>query len=168
MRLFVHVAGRRFEVDVDEGGVRVDGEPFDLDLGPRGEGVRSVLVGDVSRRVIARRAKGGRWRLAVAGSWFEADVLDPGQEAVREVRKAATVGGGPEPLRAPMPGLVIRVETEPGAPVETGDGLLIVEAMKMENELKAVGPGRVRSVLVCDGDTVEKGQVLVEFEREEQ
>ena len=63
-----------------------------------------------------------------------------------------------------MPGLVVRVQIEPGEKVAAGDPLVVLEAMKMENELKAGAPGVVKSVRVAPGEAVEKGQVLVEFE----
>jgi pyruvate carboxylase subunit B len=63
-----------------------------------------------------------------------------------------------------MPGLVVRVEVEPGMVVQAGQGLVIIEAMKMENELRAPGPARVRAVHVQAGIAVEKDAMLVEFE----
>jgi biotin carboxyl carrier protein len=63
-----------------------------------------------------------------------------------------------------MPGLVIRVEVKPGDQVMPGAGLVALEAMKMENELKAQGPGVVKEVRVAPGEAVEKGQILLVFE----
>jgi pyruvate carboxylase subunit B len=63
-----------------------------------------------------------------------------------------------------MPGLVVRVLVEAGQMVVAGGGLVVLEAMKMENELRAAGPGIVRAVHVRAGGTVEKGQMLVELE----
>jgi pyruvate carboxylase subunit B len=63
-----------------------------------------------------------------------------------------------------MPGLVVRVQVQPGGQVSVGDGLVVLEAMKMENELKAQAAGVVKRVRVAPGEAVEKGQVLVEFE----
>ena len=65
---------------------------------------------------------------------------------------------------APMPGLVLSVRVEPGSEVEPGDPLLVLEAMKMENELRAERTGRVKAVRVSPGDAVSKQQVLIEFE----
>jgi pyruvate carboxylase subunit B len=65
-----------------------------------------------------------------------------------------------------MPGLVLRVQVAPGQAVAAGSGLVVLEAMKMENELKAVGPAMVKAVWVQPGEAVEKGQVLLEFESE--
>jgi pyruvate carboxylase subunit B len=67
-------------------------------------------------------------------------------------------------LKAPMPGLVLRVQVTPGQAVAAGAGLVVLEAMKMENELKAPASAVVRAVRVQPGEAVEKGQVLIEFE----
>ena len=66
-------------------------------------------------------------------------------------------------VKAPMPGLIIDLKVQAGNVVKTGDQLLILEAMKMENILKSTGEGTVKNVKVKKGDRVEKGQVLVEF-----
>jgi pyruvate carboxylase subunit B len=63
-----------------------------------------------------------------------------------------------------MPGLVVRVQVEAGAAVAAGAGVVVLEAMKMENELRAASDATVRSVRVKPGEAVEKGQVLVEFD----
>ncbi|HRF37953.1 MAG TPA: acetyl-CoA carboxylase biotin carboxyl carrier protein subunit, partial [Saprospiraceae bacterium] len=67
-------------------------------------------------------------------------------------------------IKAPMPGLVRRIEVSPGQEIKEGDPILILEAMKMENVLKSPGEGRIAKVLVSEGAPVEKGQVLIEVE----
>ncbi len=67
-------------------------------------------------------------------------------------------------LRAPMPGLIVKVEIEIGQDVKKGDGLIIIEAMKMENELKAAYSGKIKAINVQTGQPVEKNQILIEFE----
>ena len=71
---------------------------------------------------------------------------------------------GPKPLRAPMPGLILRVEVEAAQAVKPGQGLVIMEAMKMENELKAAAAGVIARIHVQPGQAVEKGAVLIDFE----
>ena len=63
-----------------------------------------------------------------------------------------------------MPGLVVRVNAQVGDQVSAGQGLVVMEAMKMENELRSQAPGRVKSVLVAPGQAVEKGTLLIELE----
>ena len=72
--------------------------------------------------------------------------------------------GGPQRLTAPMPGKVVRVLVKPGDEVQPRQGLVVVEAMKMENELRAAGAGRVREVFVREGQSVEAGTALVVVE----
>jgi len=140
-------------------------EPMELELAlPTPSPVRSVRLGGRSLRVLPHRDSDGVWTLEVEGRRYRAQVLDRGQEAVRQARRAAGGGGGLLPLKAPMPGLVVRVEVAEGDEVAAGQGLVIVEAMKMENELKATRSARVRAVHVVAGATVEKDAVLVEFE----
>lgn len=165
MRYFVHVGGRRMEVEVDGGVLRVDGATLEVDLAEgRGTTVRSARVGGRSLRVVPARNGRGEWTLVVEGVTYRAEVLDPGEEAVREAAAESRADSGPSPLCAPMPGLVVRVEVEPGDLVEEGQGVVIIEAMKMENELKAPAPARVAAVRVGEGTTVERDQMLVEFE----
>jgi len=165
----VHIAGRSRRVRVLDGAVEVDGVRLDVDLAPSGGSVvRSVRVAGQSLRLLPHRNGTGEWTLSVEGVRYLAEVLDPGQEAVRLARRSSAAGAGPQPLRAPMPGLVIRIDIAEGDLVSPGDGLLIVEAMKMENELRAMAPARVHRVHVSAGDAVEKNQLLVEFEAGEE
>ncbi len=71
---------------------------------------------------------------------------------------------GPAPLIAPMPGLIVRIKVAIGDLVQAGQGLVIMEAMKMENELRSSAAGKVRSISAEEGSAVEKGAVLVELE----
>ncbi|MDE2995368.1 MAG: biotin/lipoyl-binding protein [Bacteroidota bacterium] len=74
------------------------------------------------------------------------------------------VAGHESRIDAPMPGLVLKVLVEPGSPVQKGDPLLVLEAMKMENDIKAHFDGTVSTLHVQMGDAVSKGQLLIEFE----
>jgi biotin carboxyl carrier protein len=163
-RLYVRLAPPDGSADATDSAVQVDGAPLALDLAPATTSpVRSVRIGARSLRVRPRRDAEGRWHLEAGGTRTTVLVLDRGQDAVRQARTAAGDGGGPEPLRAPMPGMVMRVEVAVGDTVAVGQGVVIVEAMKMENELKAPAAARVASVEVQAGVAVEKDQVLVTF-----
>jgi pyruvate carboxylase subunit B len=82
---------------------------------------------------------------------------------IRDLTAASAVASGPAPLVAPMPGLVVRVNVVVGDLVVAGQGLVVVEAMKMENELRAAAPGVVVALRAVAGTAVEKGAVLVEL-----
>ena len=93
----------------------------------------------------------------------ELEVVDERTRHLRSLTAVARAATGGV-IRAPMPGLVARVLVEPGSPVAAGAGVLVLEAMKMENELRTTAAGVVAAIRVSAGETVEKGQVLVELE----
>jgi pyruvate carboxylase subunit B len=130
-----------------------------------GTPVRLVALGDEVHRVIARRHPGrGRYTLWVDGFRYEVEALDERSRTIRDLSAASGVAAGPAPLIAPMPGLVVRVNVTEGDEVAAGQGLVVMEAMKMENELRAPAAGRVSRVHATAGTAVEKGTVLVELE----
>jgi biotin carboxyl carrier protein len=161
---FVEIGGRSFEVEVGPDGVCVDGVDIRAELARvSGTPVRSLLADGASHRVVANRLDRGRWSLTLRGRTFRAEVIDERTRTIRAMTGAGAGPSGPRPVRAPMPGLIVKVEVAEGDLVEAGQGVVIVEAMKMENELRAEGAGRVTAVHVKEGDTVEKDQPLVDL-----
>jgi biotin carboxyl carrier protein len=165
MRYYVEVRGRQVTVEIDGDRVIVDGVPGHASVrAVSGTPIRMLTVDGRQRALAITRIENGRWALASGGERCEAEVVD---ERTRHIRSLAAASGRPATgglLRAPMPGLVVRLEVEPGQLVAPGGGVLVLEAMKMENELRSPAGGRVRAVLVQPGQAVEKGQTLVEFE----
>jgi pyruvate carboxylase subunit B len=167
VKYIVELKGRRHEVTVGEGSVTYEGDavvPAELsDIA--GSPVRMVRIGDEVFRVVAEKREGrGRFSLWVDGYRFEAEALDERRRALRDLTGAAAGPTGPAPIIAPMPGLIVRVNVVPGDTVEAGQGVVVMEAMKMENELRATAAGKVRSVDVTPGTAVEKGALLVSLE----
>jgi biotin carboxyl carrier protein len=168
MRYFVTIGDRELEVVLGPEGIRVDGTDVVADLVEMdGTGVHSLLFGEKSYRILATRDGREEWSLQLSGRQLRAQVVDERTRAIREMTGAKEGSAGPKALRAPMPGLVIKVDAAEGDEVLPGQGLVIVEAMKMENELKSEGGGRISRILVEAGETVAKDQVLVEFEAPE-
>lgn len=165
MRYVVTLAGRSFDIVVDGDTVTVDGTPVAAELARLpGLPLGHLLADGRGLQLAARRDGPGRWTLELDGNTLEVEVADERTRALRAVSAAAAPPAGPKPVRAPMPGLIVRVEVEPGQAIAAGQGVVIMEAMKMENELRADAPGVVSRVLVQAGQAVEKGAVLVEFE----
>ena len=148
-------------------------EPRDLDLGgPDAPAVRAaghgrVVVGSTPALVgPVRRSPSGvdRVEVVVDGWRFELEVEDA---ARAELRRRATrarddvAASGPTDIRAIIPGRVAAVRVVEGDVVEAGQSLLVVEAMKMQNELRAPRAGTVRQVAVGEGQTIENGDLLV-------
>jgi pyruvate carboxylase subunit B len=144
--------------------VTVDGRTYQATLGQvPGTPLRQLVLDGRPRLVAVEPLARGRWLLGAAGERREVGVVDERTRHIRSLTGQATGVGGPGVLKAPMPGLVVRVSVEPGQAVESGAGVLVLEAMKMENELRATSAGIVRAVRVQPGQAVERGQVLVEF-----
>ena len=165
MRYFVTIGDRTVEVDLNGATPLVDGTPVRAELlSIGGAGLRHLLVDGESVPLVARPGdRRGRWQLTVASQSLLAEVVDERTRAIREM-----TGGDPEPearsVFAPMPGMVVKVEVAVGDRVKAGQGVVIVEAMKMENELKAPADGVVASIAVETGQTVEKGALLLTLE----
>jgi biotin carboxyl carrier protein len=124
-------------------------------------GVYSILIDGNSYDVRIEQGRDGRSAVRIGRRRFDVEIADPRKwSSGRRDRGLA----GHREIVASMPGKVIRVLVAPGDVVEAGQGLVVVEAMKMQNEMKAAGPGRVARVAVTAGATVESGEVLVVIE----
>ena len=162
MIYYVAVGERTFVVELGPDGVKLDGDVVEVDLAHvDGTAVSNLLVDHVSHRIVARGTGSGRWSLHSRGRRFEAEVLDERARTIREMTGGSSGPIGPRPLKAPMPGLVVKVEVEVGDVVEAGQGIAIVEAMKMEHVLRAPIDSTVTHVHVTVGQFVDEGTVLV-------
>ena len=165
MKYIVTVLGREVEVDVDGEQVTVGGRSQAATLGVApGTPVRQLLLDGRPESVAVESVGGGRWAVTRAGERWDVEVVDERTRHIRSLAGSGDKARGQAVLKAPMPGLVVRVQVEAGAAVVAGSGVIVLEAMKMENELRAAAAGTVRVVRVQQGEAVEKGQVLVEFE----
>jgi biotin carboxyl carrier protein len=165
MKYFVTVHGREMAVEVDGDRVTVDRREVRASLHERTGTPLSQLTLDGRILDVVLQPQGrGRWIAAIRGEQAELEVLDERTRHIRSLTadQGRRAGGGV--IRAPMPGLVGRLLVEAGAAVPAGGGVLVLEAMKMENELRASSPGVVKAVRVVPGQAVEKGQALVELE----
>ena len=165
MKYVVDVNGERITVDLDGTIATVDGQGHEVSLTHvPGTPVQLVRIGTQVHRVVARRGQSrGRWQLDVDGTRVEAEALDERMRAIRDLTAASAGASGPAPLVAPMPGLVVRIAVAVGEEVAAGQGLVMIEAMKMENELRSTAAGVVLAVRVTTGQAVDKGTVLIEL-----
>lgn len=165
MKYLVDLAGERVEVSLDGAGVSVAGTTVAAHLADvEGTTVRLVTIGGVQHRVVARRGDArGRYALWIDGWRFDVEALDERARAIQDLAAMAVRSAGPVPVVAPMPGLIVRVDVAVGDHVAAGQGVVVMEAMKMENELRAPAAGIVRAIRAEVGAAVEKGTVLIEF-----
>ena len=166
MRYVVEVDGERRTVEVTGDEVELDGERVAARLvDVAGTPVSLLTIGDRVYRLVARRGDArGRYTISLDGRHFEIEALDERTRAIRDLSAASAAAAGPAPLVAPMPGMIVRVNVKAGDQVQAGQGLVVMEAMKMENELRAAAAGTVKRVHVSPGTAVEKGVLLLELE----
>jgi len=150
--------------------VTVDGQSFDVHAADVDGRALSLLVGgaggaaagrSVPAVVVPGRAP-GELQVAVHGRTLPVQVV--ADERSRRHGGGPGDATGPQRIIAPMPGKVVRVLVAPGDEVQAKQGLVVVEAMKMENELRAARPGRVLSVSAVEGQSVDAGAVLAVVE----
>ncbi len=165
MRYHVSIEGRAYLVEVDGDQVLVDGRTVAATLSAiEGTPLRLLSVGNRTLSLAALPEGPGQWTLLEGGEAVAVEVLDERSHHIRAMVGAGKAHAGGAVVKAPMPGLVVKIFAEVGGTVAAGAGLVILEAMKMENELKAPVAGRVAQIGVAPGQSVEKGQVLVVLE----
>jgi biotin carboxyl carrier protein len=167
VKYFARIEGREYECELDGNNgalsVVVGGRRFAVDLRhiPRAH-TWSVLVDGRSYEFTVHEHE-DQLELAGGAGVFHVAVEDARTHAARAQTAAARGPQGPKVVKAVMPGIVREVMAAPGQVVEKGEALLILEAMKMQNEVRASEPGTVRAVFVKAGETVEKGARLFEI-----
>lgn len=148
----------RLELNHMEGlwSCRLDGREVEVDAVLARPDVLSLRIGNLAYEV-KRELVAGEMHLWVGSERFAAEVRDP-----RSMRGRVRVvdDHGPKKLTAPMPGKIVRVLLSQGDQVDPGAGVLVMEAMKMQNEIKSPKKGKIQKILVSEGATVNAGDVL--------
>ncbi len=161
MKLEIEIGGRRRSVELEREGARVrcriDGRAVEADAVEVGPGAYSILLGGQSFEVRGTPSHDGL-HIDSAGREFVARVAD--LRTWRGKHGASVEAAGRQQIVAPMPGKVIRVLVQAGEKIEAGKGVLVVEAMKMQNEIRAPKSGTVEKLLVKEGQAVNAGEAL--------
>jgi biotin carboxyl carrier protein len=162
MKLEVHISGqtRTVELQREAGGWRatIDGQSSTADVVEIAPNTLSVLLAGQSHEVCVTPSADGKLKLQTGAQEFSVEVLDPRTWSGR--RHSGVEAEGRQQVIAPMPGKVVRLLVKAGDAVEAGQGLLVVEAMKMQNEIRSPKSGTVERVLASEGQAVNAGEVL--------
>jgi biotin carboxyl carrier protein len=160
MKYDVNIGGKNYQLelgrDASRWSCRLDGLEVDVDAISVRPGVLSLRVGHEIYEVKCER-KADHIQVWVRGECYAAEVRDP--RSLRARTRAADEHG-PRKLTAPMSGKIVRVLTREGSEVDAGAGVVVVEAMKMQNEIKSPKRGTVQKILVNEGTAVNAGDVL--------
>lgn len=156
----IAIDGKNYRLDLNQAegrwSCRLEGREIEVDAVLARPDVLSLRIGNKAYEVKCERV-GSDLHLWVGSARFAVEVRDP--RSLR-ARVRAVDEHGPRKLIAPMPGKVLRILVSPGTEVEAGAGVLVVEAMKMQNEVKSPKKGTIQKILVAEGAAVNAGDVL--------
>ena len=162
MKYEVHIAGKARIVELHRAANRwqitLDGATTDADAIEIAPGIFSILLNGASHEVRVAPNPDGSLTIQDGPHEFKAEVAD--RRAWRGRKHGAIEAEGRQQIVAPMPGKVIRLLVKPGDKVEAGQGLLVVEAMKMQNEVKSPKTGTVEKLSAREGQPVNAGDIL--------
>jgi biotin carboxyl carrier protein len=159
------VNGKTFDVIPSDDKFTINGESFEWGLSKISEGNFHVIYKNKSYRAeVVKTDKATKtFQLKINNKVHSVEVKDKFDLLLEKMGMANGASTKVNNIKAPMPGLVIDMKVKVGDVVKTGDPLLILEAMKMENIIKSPGDATIKNIKAKKGDSVEKGQVLIEF-----
>lgn len=152
------------DLRVEDDRLVLDDTPRSYDFQRIHDGYYSLLIDGQSVPVAVQPLAEDRFRVTVRGHATEVTVQDENDLLLERYGLEQAAGPAEREIRAPMPGLVLHIMVEAGQSVREGDGLLVLEAMKMENELRAPAAGVVDAIHVAANDPVDKDALLIEID----
>ena len=167
MALHLRTGDQSLALDRSDDGWTTDGDALDVrsaKLGARGTAETHLVVLDGRPRVVTVERDGAATRVWIDGAPVDVEVRTESDLLLERFGLDAGDAAADREIKAPMPGLVLRVLVAPGDAVAAGQGVAVLEAMKMENELSAPADGTVAAVHVAPGDAVGKGDLLIEVD----
>ncbi len=162
MKYIATVKGREYTIEIDDAlGIRIDDEPYEVDFRrlPAG-GVTSLLMNNRSVAAVVEE-RSDHWEVLIEGELYAVNVQDERAYRLDRMRTTGLTVDGEAIVTSPMPGIIVAVPVSVGDLVVQGQKVVILESMKMENELRAPCDGIVTHVHVTQGVSVEKDQPLI-------
>ncbi|XZF15022.1 acetyl-CoA carboxylase biotin carboxyl carrier protein subunit [Chitinophagaceae bacterium MMS25-I14] len=157
---------RNFSISHEEEGWSINDTIADLDISRQPGGIISILYNGRSFTAMVEKVdiKNKQLTLRVDNQVYTVAIKEPIDQLLTSMGLDLKAMQKAEPVKAPMPGLILKVLVEPGQQINKGDGLIILEAMKMENVLKATASATVKAIKIEERTAVEKGTILIELE----
>ena len=166
MKYIAEHNGNEYEIELSRDGrivsASVDGRSYEVEVSEPEAGVYLIKNGSAIYEASVAKTEDGTFRTRIGEHYFDIGVADP--KRLRGRSSAAGEHDGVAEIRTAMPGKIVRVLVAAGDAVEKGDGIIVVEAMKMQNELKSPKTGSVSEIRFAEGATVAAGDVLVTIE----
>lgn len=164
MKYYTRIGGNEYEVDITPDGILLDGEPISVDLEQSGMTELYSMLFDGASHELLIEAERFNYNVTLYGEQLVVQVEDERSRRLNAGRQTPGDASGSGSVNAPIPGLVVKVLVEEGAEVVEGQSLVILEAMKMENEIRSVRNGTVAKINVAAGERVEQNASLIVLE----
>lgn len=163
MKYITTVEDKSFLVEImDDRHISVDGKVYQVDFeSVSGQPVYSLIVDGRSHESYIYQGEDDNWQVLLRGRLYPVTVEDEREKRLRAAAGAGVAETGEFHLRAPMPGLVVAIPVAEGQPIKRGQVILILESMKMQNEIKSPRDGTISRIRVKAGETVEQKQTLL-------
>ena len=164
MKYFARIEENEYEIEIDDKQILLDGQPIFIDFEQIAQpDLYSLLYGGYSHELLIESER-FNYAVTLRGEQFNVQVEDERTRKLNAGRKSTALPDGEFALKAPIPGLVVKMLVKDGDEVEDGQSLVILEAMKMENELRSPKAGVVKKVEVIPGQRVEQNAILIVLE----
>jgi biotin carboxyl carrier protein len=155
------INNKKFEIDIDkEGAVTINGEKRQIDFLPLSPSLYNLLAENKSHDLVVDE-RDGEYQVLLGGRLYTGEVLDERAQLLAATQTGAGASSGEISIKSPMPGLVVAIPVVEGQEVKGGQTVIILESMKMQNELKAPRDGIVSRVNAAAGQSVEQGKLLI-------
>ena len=161
----ININGRKFDIDsISETEIKIDQEDCHLDVISVDKDQYSVIFNNQVFEFIIKQHSPTHYRVEFNNESHHITIEDQRDLLFNKFESQKKISNRLLEVRAPMPGLVLRVEVQVGQKVKIGTGLVILEAMKMENEIRSLTDGTVKEIKVSEKSVIEKGEILIIFE----
>lgn len=164
MKYYARIGENEYEIEIVDDVLYLNGERLDVDLRQSGAPeLYSMLFNGRSYELLIE-AERFRYGVTIRGDRYDVLVEDERQRRLNLGRNLPALPSGELPVTAPIPGLIVKVLVQEGDEIEDGQPLAILEAMKMENEIRALRGGTVKKVLAAPGQRIEQNGILLILE----
>lgn len=161
MKYVTIINDTRFEIEIEKDGtLKVNGEPREVDFLALGPALYSILMDHGSYELVIEEREGA-YEVLMQGRLYAGQVLDERAQLLATRRGGLGVESGELSVKSPMPGLIVAIPVTEGQEVKKGQTLVVLESMKMQNELKTPRDGIVQRISVAPGQSVEQNKLLI-------
>jgi len=155
------VDSKKYHVIINNNDVKINDSQYKYELTKASNAVYLLKLENKIYDITVNHFGSGRYGILIQGRYFETEVKTRLREKAEEYLKNKTDVLNKGEMKAPMPGLVVKINVSVGDKVKAGDILVVLEAMKMENNLKSVHSGTIKKIRFKEGENVEKGDVII-------